>query len=112
MYDNYRFGFNGQEKGNEVKGIGNSLAFSARMYDSRLGRFMSVDPLARDYPWNSTYAFAENTPIQAIDLEGKEAFFIHGTASSPEAWSTASFSAAKIKSVTRECNALISKWSH
>lgn len=33
---------------------------------------MSVDPLAAQYPWNSTYAFAENRPIDGIDLEGKE----------------------------------------
>ena len=33
---------------------------------------MSVDPLARKYPWNSTYAFAENSPISGIDLEGLE----------------------------------------
>ena len=66
----YRFGFNGQEKDNEIKGIGNSLDFSFRIYDSRIGRFMSVDPLAKDYPWNSTYAFAENRVIDGIDLEG------------------------------------------
>lgn len=60
------------EKDNEPKGLGNSLDFGARIYDSRLGRFMSVDPLARQYPWNSTYAFAENRPIDGKDLEGME----------------------------------------
>ena len=70
--DNYRFGFNGQEKDNEAKGIGNSLDFSFRIYDSRTGRFLSVDPLKKDYPWNSTYAFAENRPIDGKDLEGME----------------------------------------
>jgi RHS repeat-associated protein len=71
----YRFGFNGQEKDNEVKGDGNSLDFKFRAYDTRLGRFMSVDPLASTYPWNSTYAFAENRVIDGIDLEGKERYF-------------------------------------
>src|SRR5690606_16138237 len=70
--EDYRFGFNGQEKDNEIKGIGNSLDFRFRVYDSRLGRFMSSDPLAKSFPWNSTYAFAENDVIRAIDLEGKE----------------------------------------
>jgi len=70
-YD-YRFGFNGQEKDNEIKGIGNSLAFKYRVYDSRLGKFLSTDPLAHSYPWNSTYAFAENDVIRFIDLEGAE----------------------------------------
>jgi len=70
--EDYRFGFNGQLKDNEVAGIGNSLDFKFRMYDSRLGRFKSVDPLFRQYPWNSTYAFAENDVIRSIDLEGRE----------------------------------------
>ncbi len=67
-----RFGFNGQEKDNEVKGIGNSFSFKYRIYDSRLGKFLSVDPLSKEYPWNSSYAFAENCPISGIDLEGAE----------------------------------------
>jgi len=70
--DNYRFGFNGQEKDNEVKGVGNSINFAFRMHDPRLGRFFAVDPLAKYYPWNSPYAFAENRVIDGIDLEGLE----------------------------------------
>ena len=42
------------------------------MEDSRLGRFFSVDPLCRDYPFYSSYQFASNNPILAIDLEGLE----------------------------------------
>ena len=68
----YRYGFNGQEKDAEIKGEGNSLNFKFRMYDPRLGRFLSRDPLAKDYPWNSPYAFAENDVIRSIDLEGAE----------------------------------------
>jgi RHS repeat-associated protein len=68
----YRYGFNGQEKDNEIKGDGNSLDFKFRVYDSRLGKFMSFDPLAKSYPWNSPYAFAENDVIRCIDLEGAE----------------------------------------
>ena len=33
---------------------------------------MSVDPLVRSYPWNSPYAFSENSPIAFIELEGLE----------------------------------------
>src|SRR5690606_36422730 len=46
----YRYGFNGMEKDNEVKGKGNSYDFGARMYDSRLGRWLSIDPLTGKYP--------------------------------------------------------------
>lgn len=70
--DNYRFGFNGQEKDNEAKGIGNSLNFKYRMHDSRIGRFMSIDPLTSKYPYYSSYQFAGNTPIWARELEGLE----------------------------------------
>jgi RHS repeat-associated protein len=70
--DKYRFGFNGQEKVNEWAGVGNHLDFTFRGYDSRTGRFISLDPLQDLYPWNSPYAFAENRVIDGIDLEGKE----------------------------------------
>lgn len=68
----YRYGFNGKENDNEVKGDGNQQDYGMRIYDDRLGRFLSVDPLTKDYPWNSTYAFAENRPVDGIDLDGKE----------------------------------------
>ncbi|NEN24147.1 hypothetical protein G3O08_11605 [Cryomorpha ignava] len=69
----YRYGFQGQEKDDEIKGSGNSLNYKYRMHDPRLGRFFAVDPLFRDYPWNSTYAFSENKVIQMVELEGLEA---------------------------------------
>jgi RHS repeat-associated protein len=69
---NYRYGFNGQEKDNDIKGDGNSYDFEFRIYDPRVGRFSSVDPLAKEYAWNSSYAFAENRVIDGRDLEGKE----------------------------------------
>jgi len=40
----YRFGFNGQEKDDELKGEGNSYDFGARIYNPRLGIFLSPDP--------------------------------------------------------------------
>ncbi len=69
---NYRFGFQGQESDNEMDGSKSYYSFSYRVHDSRIGRFLSQDPLRNDYPWNSTYAFAENSPILFIDLEGRE----------------------------------------
>jgi RHS repeat-associated protein len=70
----YRYGFNGKENDNDVKGEGNQQDYGLRIYDPRLVRFLSVDPLTIDYPWNSTYAFAENSPIANIDLDGAEKF--------------------------------------
>ncbi len=69
---NFRFGFNGKENDNEVKGVGDEQDYGMRIYDTRIGKFLSLDPLFKDYPWNSTYTFAENNPIQFIDLDGGE----------------------------------------
>jgi len=82
----YRYGFNGKENDNEVKGEGNQQDYGMRMYDPRLGRFLSVDPIAKNYPELTPYQFASNTPIQAIDLDGLEAFFVHGTWSDKSTW--------------------------
>ncbi len=35
-------------------------------------KFLSVDPLAKDYPNISTYGFAEEDPINFVDLDGLE----------------------------------------
>ena len=69
----YRFGFQGQENDDELKGEGNSLNYTFRMHDPRVGRFFAVDPLEKSYPWNSPYAFSENRVIDAVELEGLEA---------------------------------------
>ncbi len=67
----YRFGFNGQEKLDEITGVtGSHLDFGARIYDSRVGRFLSLDPKARNYPFWSPYLFAANNPIRFIDVDG------------------------------------------
>ncbi|MBI3141711.1 MAG: hypothetical protein HYZ16_02665 [Bacteroidetes bacterium] len=70
--EGYRYGFQGQEVDNEWLGLGNSYAFTYRIHDARTGRFYSVDPLADEYPWNSSYAFSENRVIDGIELEGLE----------------------------------------
>ena len=69
----YRYGFNGKEYDNEVKGEGNQQDYGMRIYDPRLGRFLSVDPLTKKFVNLTPYQFASNTPIAAIDLDGEEA---------------------------------------
>lgn len=68
----YRYGFNGKERDNKFKGNDNSYDYGNRIYDPRCGCFLSVDPMAKDYPWYSPYQFAGNTPIWAIDRDGLE----------------------------------------
>ncbi|MCX6272345.1 MAG: hypothetical protein NTU44_14255, partial [Bacteroidetes bacterium] len=70
--DKYRFGFNGKENDNEVKGTGNSQDYGMRIYDPRIIRFNSVDPLTKKFPFYSPYHFAGNSFISAVDLDGKE----------------------------------------
>lgn len=79
----YRYGFQGQELDNEIKGEGNSLNYTFRMHDPRAGRFFAVDPLTADYPWNSPYAFSENDVIGAIELEGLEKLKLNLTSFAP-----------------------------
>ncbi len=69
----YRYGFQGQEKDDEVKNTpGSSVNYKYRMHDPRVGRFLSLDPLAPQYPHNSPYAFSENRVIDGVELEGLE----------------------------------------
>jgi RHS repeat-associated protein len=70
--DFYRRGFNGMEKDDEVKGGGNSYDFGARMYDARVGRWLTIDPLLRKYPSLSPYNFVSNNPLIFVDPNGKE----------------------------------------
>ena len=79
MINDYRYGFNGKESDNEVNGVaGGSQDHGFRSYDARLGRYKSVDPLAKDYAWTSPYAYAENDVIRSIDLEGLEKYKVTG----------------------------------
>jgi RHS repeat-associated protein len=66
----YRFGFNGKEQDDEVSGKGHTIAFEARVYDSRLGRFFSTDPREGEYAWQSPYAYFGNSPIAVVDVLG------------------------------------------
>jgi hypothetical protein len=57
-------------------GTGAQYDYGFRIYDSRIGKFLSVDPLCRSYPWWTPYQFAGNTPIQSIDLDGLETHIV------------------------------------
>jgi RHS repeat-associated protein len=67
----YRFGFQGQEKDDELKGQGNSYDFGARMFDPRIARFIAVDPKWREFQFQSPFAYALNNPIRFIDEYGE-----------------------------------------
>jgi RHS repeat-associated protein len=64
----YRFGFNGKENDDETQ----TQDYGFRIYDYRLGRFLSIDPLIKDYPELTPYQFSMNRPIDGVDLDGLE----------------------------------------
>lgn len=77
--NSYHYGFNGKENDNDVKGDGNQYDYGFRIYDPRLGRFLSTDPLFKGYPWNSPYAYAEGDVIRSVDLDGLEKLIVTNT---------------------------------
>jgi RHS repeat-associated protein len=66
--DSYRYGFNGKEKDDEVKGSGNHLDFGARCYDPRIGRWFSIDAVEAAH--QSPYAFVSNDVLRKYDPDG------------------------------------------
>ena len=66
--EGYRFGFNGKETDEDA--TSGSYDFGARMYNSQLGRWWSVDPMKHLYPNCSPYVFALNHPVKYVDPSG------------------------------------------
>ncbi len=71
----YKYKYQGQERQDDPDSYRENLnwdSFKYRNYDYAIGRFMSIDPLAEKYPYNSTYAFQENKMGLGRELEGLE----------------------------------------
>ena len=66
----YRYGFNGKEKASEI--TSDDYDYAARIYDGKLGRFLSVDPLQTKYSYITPYHFAGNNPTASIDSDGRD----------------------------------------
>ncbi|MFY0255164.1 hypothetical protein ACDQ55_14545 [Chitinophaga sp. 30R24] len=64
----YRYGFNGQEKSDEIKGEGNSYTAEFWEYDPRIGRRWNLDP--KPLVDISQYAAFSNNPILITDPLG------------------------------------------
>ncbi|MEN7550416.1 RHS repeat-associated core domain-containing protein [Rapidithrix thailandica] len=73
--ESYRYGFNGKENDKDFGNQHLIQDYGFRLYNPEVGKFLSVDPLAPDYPWYTPYQFAGNTPIQTIDLDGAEEYY-------------------------------------
>lgn len=77
--EGYRYGFNGMEQDNEVKGNGNHYTTYFRQYDSRLGRWFSVDPKTDLIHWESPFTSMGNNPIMNVDPNGDYFFGLIGS---------------------------------
>ena len=64
------------EKDEEFTGSQSHYDFGARIYDGRIGRWLAVDPLRSEFPYESPFIFGGNTPIQAVDIDGERVYFI------------------------------------
>lgn len=68
---NYRYGYQGSEKDNEISGDGSSYTTQFRQLDPRLGRWMAPDPVFQ--PWQSPYTSMDNNPVNLTDVLGDKA---------------------------------------
>jgi RHS repeat-associated protein len=69
---NYRYGFNGMEKDDEIKGVGKSYTSTFRQYDPRLCRWLGLDPRMQKYTDFSPYNAFLNSPIYFSDPLGDD----------------------------------------
>ncbi|HTA81479.1 MAG TPA: RHS repeat-associated core domain-containing protein [Bacteroidia bacterium] len=68
----YKFGFNGRLKLNEIYGTSNMYDFTARLYDPRIAKWLTLDPKASKYPNYSPYSYGLDNPIVTNDKDGKD----------------------------------------
>lgn len=74
----YRYGMNSKEKDNEIYGNGNNYDLGDRIYDSRLGRTLTMDKYDYKYPGDSPFSYSLNSPLSIVDPDGKLIIFIGG----------------------------------
>jgi RHS repeat-associated protein len=66
----YRYGFNGKEKSAEI--ANDDYDYGTRIYNARIARWLSIDPLQKKYPAISPFAFSLNSPNFYYDADGRD----------------------------------------
>lgn len=56
------------------------LDFGARMYDAKLVRWNTYDPMAEKYYGINPYVYCAGDPVNLVDVEGEKIVFVHGLA--------------------------------
>jgi RHS repeat-associated protein len=73
----YSYGFNGMEDDEEMTNAnGQSYDFGARLYNPRVGRWLSRDPLERKYSELTPYNYVANMPLAVVDPDGKDIILV------------------------------------
>jgi RHS repeat-associated protein len=67
-YHNAKYKFTGKERDKET----GYDYFGARYYDSRIGRWLAIDPMLEKHPEWSPYNYVLNNPLKLIDPNGKQ----------------------------------------
>ncbi len=73
--DGYRYGFNGHEKVDEIKGSTNYLSWGDFGMDPRIGRRWNIDQKWQKSPGQSPYSINNDSPTQYTDPDGKFGIF-------------------------------------
>jgi RHS repeat-associated protein len=76
------FGQNGMREDVELNGEGNSYDFGARIYDPRLGKWLSTDPLEAKYAGLSPFNYVANSPVQYKDDDGRDIIAVNNNSKS------------------------------
>jgi hypothetical protein len=72
----YRYGYNGEESVDEVCGEKNGYDYGNRFYNIRIVKFLSLDTYTAQYPSQSPFSFACNTPIMGKDVNGDSLYIL------------------------------------
>lgn len=67
----YRYGFNGKENDRDFGNKQVIQDYGFRLYNPAIGKFLSVDPLASNFPNQSDYISFDDDPINKIDPDGR-----------------------------------------
>jgi RHS repeat-associated protein len=69
--EGYRFGYNGMPSDDEISGDKNSYDYGARIYNPRIGRWLSIDPQQDRTPSLTPYRYGFNCPTVFNDPDGE-----------------------------------------
>ena len=103
----YKYGFNGQEKDDEIDGSGNVNTAMFWEYDSRIGKRWNIDPVVK--PYLSTYAVLSNNPIIMIDPSGNTDFYWSGKWIGTDGNNNGLIAVVKAKDIKNEIKAATEK---